>query len=180
MPALFMPSNRLTSNDRLVLDTNVISEPKRPTPDPQVRAWFEAQDWERLYLTATVVDELAVGIECLPKGRRRADFERWLEALITEDFVGRILAFDADAAVLYGLMSGYNLPSGVGAPSGRPWHRPRRRRTHRRKAREPRRALGCRRTPSPYTVCTKRSRSSIRQTTTRAPASGGGSPSPPS
>jgi toxin FitB len=32
------------------LDTNVIAEPRRPTPDPKVRAWFEAQEIERLYL----------------------------------------------------------------------------------------------------------------------------------
>jgi predicted nucleic acid-binding protein len=86
----------------IVLDSNVISEPRRPMPDSKVRAWFEAQDVERLYLTATVISELAIGIQRMPKGRRRADFERWLEALITEDFAGRILAFDADAALIYG------------------------------------------------------------------------------
>ena len=86
----------------IVLDTNVISEPRRPMPDSKVRAWFEAQDVERLYLTATVISELAIGIQHMPIGRRRADFERWLEALITEDFAGRILAFDAAAALIYG------------------------------------------------------------------------------
>lgn len=86
----------------IILDTNVISEPRRPQPSPEVRAWFEAQDVERLYLTATVIGELSIGVERIPKGRRRADFERWLEALINEDFAGRILSFDAAAALIYG------------------------------------------------------------------------------
>jgi toxin FitB len=55
----------------------------------------------RLYLT-TVIGELAVGIERMHPGRRRADFRRWLEALISEDFAGRILVFDVAAALIYG------------------------------------------------------------------------------
>jgi hypothetical protein len=86
----------------IILDTNVISEPRRPQPSSEVRAWFEAQEVERLYLTATVIGELSLGIERIPRGRRRVDLERWLEALITEDFAGRILAFDAAAALIYG------------------------------------------------------------------------------
>ena len=86
----------------IILDTNVVSEPKRPSPDPRVRAWFETQEVERLYLTTTVIGELAVGIERMPAGRRRADFRRWLDALITEDFSGRIFAFDVGAALIYG------------------------------------------------------------------------------
>ena len=46
--------------------------------------------------------ELAVGIERLPPGRRRTDLRRWLEALVQENFAGRILVFDATAALIYG------------------------------------------------------------------------------
>lgn len=86
----------------IVLDTNVISEPKRPRPDPAVRAWFERQDVERLFLTSTVVCELAEGIERMPPGRKRLDFEAWLRGLIEVDFAGRILAFGVDAALIFG------------------------------------------------------------------------------
>ena len=51
----------------IILDTNVISEPRRPQPSPEVRAWFEAQDVERLYLTATVIGELSISIERIRK-----------------------------------------------------------------------------------------------------------------
>jgi predicted nucleic acid-binding protein len=86
----------------IILDTNVVWEPKRPAPDSGVRSWFEAQIVDQLYLTTTVISELAVGIERMPSGRRRADFRRWLEALINEHFAGRILVFDVAAALIYG------------------------------------------------------------------------------
>jgi toxin FitB len=86
----------------IILDTNVVWEPKRPAPDPGVRSWFEIQQVDQLYLTTTVISELAVGIERMPSGRRRADFRRWLEALINEHFAGRILVFDVAAALIYG------------------------------------------------------------------------------
>ena len=86
----------------IILDTNVVSEPQRPAPDPKVRSWFAAQDVDRLYLTTTVLAELAVGIERLPSGRRRTDFRRWLEALVQENFAGRILVSDVTAALIYG------------------------------------------------------------------------------
>jgi predicted nucleic acid-binding protein len=86
----------------IILDTNVVSEPKRPFPDPKVRAWFENQDTEQLYLTTTVVGELAVGIERMPAGRRLTAFRGWLDGLIAEDFFSRILTFDVDSALIYG------------------------------------------------------------------------------
>ena len=86
----------------IILDTNVVSEPKRPFPDPKVQAWFESQDVEQLYLTTTVVGELAVGIERMPAGRRLTAFRDWLDALIAEGFSGRILTFDVEAALIYG------------------------------------------------------------------------------
>jgi predicted nucleic acid-binding protein len=88
----------------IVLDTNVISEPRRPSPEPKVLAWLAEQDVECLYLTATVVGELAHGIAILPSGRRRDQFEAWLFELVRERFAGRILPFDGEAALLFGQM----------------------------------------------------------------------------
>jgi toxin FitB len=56
-----------------------------------------------------VIGELAAGIERMPKGRRRVDFD---QALVVEDF-GRVLAFDVKAALLYGKLV-------VRRPPGRP------------------------------------------------------------
>jgi predicted nucleic acid-binding protein len=86
----------------IILDTNVISEPTRPQPDERVSRWFEIHRDLDLYLTSTVIGELAVGIERMPAGRRRRDLERWRDTLIAETFAGRILIFDVEAALIYG------------------------------------------------------------------------------
>lgn len=86
----------------VVLDTNVVSEARRPRPDPAVRVWVERQDAGTLYLTATVVCELAEGIERLPPGRRRQELDSWLEMLVGDEFRGRVLDLDLAAARLYG------------------------------------------------------------------------------
>jgi predicted nucleic acid-binding protein len=86
----------------IILDTNVVSEPTRRQADQRVCAWFEIHRGTHLYLTSTVIAEVAQGIERLPVGRRRSDLERWLDALIGDTFAGRILAFDVEAALIYG------------------------------------------------------------------------------
>lgn len=96
----------------IVLDANVVSEPKRPRPDPAVRAWFARQDPDRLYLTTTVVGELAAGIGRMPRGRRRLDFEAWLKGLIDEDFAGRIFDFDMETAFAFGRLVANALAQG--------------------------------------------------------------------
>jgi predicted nucleic acid-binding protein len=65
-------------------------------------AWLASQDLEALYLTATVVGELAHGIAILPRGRRRDRFEAWLLELVHERFAGRVLPFDGEAGLLFG------------------------------------------------------------------------------
>ena len=86
----------------IILDTNVISETRRAQPHPTVVAWFASQRPERLFLTATVVGELAVGIACLPAGRRRWEMAAWLKAVTDQHFAGRMLPYDAAAGLLYG------------------------------------------------------------------------------
>jgi toxin FitB len=95
-----------------VLDTNVVSESKKPRPSPQVEAWFEQQDPDRLYLTVTVVSELSMGIERLPPGRKRRDLEQWLDDLLEREFSGRILSLDVPAARLAGRLAAAGIAQG--------------------------------------------------------------------
>jgi hypothetical protein len=85
----------------IVLDTNVISEPRRKRPEARVKAWFEAQELQRPYLTATVVAELAAGAQGAPDPRQRAAITDWLDEL-RRQFRDRILPFDEPAALVYG------------------------------------------------------------------------------
>jgi toxin FitB len=85
----------------LLIDTNVISELMRATPAPSVLNWFSTQDPSTLYLSAVTEAELRTGIAILPAGLRREGLKAALDATIAEDFEGRILPFDTDAAKTY-------------------------------------------------------------------------------
>ena len=82
----------------IILDTNVVSEPLRPSPEPAVLDWLDRQSPETLYLTTVNLAELLAGIEALPAGRRRDELQQALTAQMMPLFEGRILVFDRKAA----------------------------------------------------------------------------------
>ena len=84
----------------IVLDTNVVSEPMKTNGSPNVQAWLDRQAPETLFLTATSLSELLVGIEILPQGKRRAGLDAALVTLIDSLFETRVLAFDRAAALV--------------------------------------------------------------------------------
>jgi hypothetical protein len=53
----------------ILLDTNVISEPLRLSPEIRVINWIDAQSLETLYLSAITVAELRFGVASLPDGK---------------------------------------------------------------------------------------------------------------
>lgn len=81
----------------ILLDTNVISEAMKPTPDDTVRAWLDEQAAETLFLSSVTIAELFYGIGALPSGKRK---DRLTEALdgVMELFADRVLPFDVAAA----------------------------------------------------------------------------------
>ena len=90
-----------------LIDTNVVSEGRKDaTANRGVVAFFEdvAASGEPVFLSAISIGELRRGVELI---RRRGDadqaerLEAWL-AIVVEQFGDRILAFDADAAQVWG------------------------------------------------------------------------------
>lgn len=95
-----------------LIDTNVISELMRATPAPSVLNWFSIQDPSTLYLSAVTEAELRTGITILPAGQRREGLKAALDATIAEDFDGRVLPFDTDAAKAYAEIAAARRASG--------------------------------------------------------------------
>jgi len=85
----------------IILDTNVVSELLRPAPSPAVEAWLAAQDGASIFFTAIGEAELRLGVAILPAGRRRTSLAEAIDAVLGEDFRGRILPFDTAAAQAY-------------------------------------------------------------------------------
>jgi predicted nucleic acid-binding protein len=82
----------------VILDTNVVSEMMKAPPWPGVKAWLAAQPRLTVFISAITEAELRLGVALLPVGRRRNGLAADIEAMIAEDFAGRVLAFDSPAA----------------------------------------------------------------------------------
>ena len=76
----------------IVLDTNVLSELMRSQPAAGVFAWVAAQPRAELYTTSVNKAEILYAIAALPDGPA---------AMFADDFAGRVLPFDEEAAVHY-------------------------------------------------------------------------------
>jgi len=85
----------------ILLDTNVVSEPLRHTPDTRVIAWIDAQALETLFLSAITVAELRTGVALLPTGKRRSVLQDNLEQRVLPLFAGRVLPFDLGSTGAY-------------------------------------------------------------------------------
>ncbi len=85
----------------IVLDTNVVSELVRPTPNQAVIEWVDAYDSSDLVITALTAAEVRAGVALLPRGRRKHDVALRMESLLLQTFAGRVLAFDIDASAHY-------------------------------------------------------------------------------
>ena len=84
-----------------LLDTNVVSELLRPSPEPVVEAWVGDARATDLYFSAIGEAELRYGVAILPAGRRQTALASAIEAILREDFADRILPFDSEAAREY-------------------------------------------------------------------------------
>src|SRR5271170_4585277 len=79
----------------ILLDTNVISELMKPQPEVRVENWLAAQSPADCFISAVTEAELRYGVEILPPGQRRQQFQLALAGMLEQDFAGRILPFDS-------------------------------------------------------------------------------------
>lgn len=97
----------------LVLDTNVISEALKPKPDARVKAWLETQPPAGVFTTAVSQAEILYGIAILPKGRRQSVLLTAAVLMFEEDFRGRVLPFDAQAATIFATLASNRRQGGL-------------------------------------------------------------------
>ncbi len=95
-----------------LLDTNVLSEPTRPRPDPGVLAWLAAVDEDEVFISAITIAELRYGIERLMAGKKRATLEGWLQQNLRLRFEGRVLPVNAHVADTCGRLIAYSESKG--------------------------------------------------------------------
>ena len=85
----------------ILLDTNILSELMRPAPEPAVEQWLADQPAASVFISAITEAELRYGLALMPSGKRRSALAVEIEAMLGEDFSGRVLPFDSPAAVAF-------------------------------------------------------------------------------
>jgi toxin FitB len=85
----------------IILDTNVVSEPLKPSPNEAVLHWLDRQGPATLYLTTISQAELLAGVQALPAGKRRTQLHAVLSNDLVTLFAHRILAFGERSAPSY-------------------------------------------------------------------------------
>lgn len=79
-----------------LLDTNVLSELRRPRPEPKVLAFVAAQPLDGLFISAATVAEIRLGIELVADASRRAVLNDWLTHKVRPMFDQRVLPVTED------------------------------------------------------------------------------------
>lgn len=79
-----------------LLETNVLSELRRPRPEAQVRAFVEGQSLDLLFVSTVTLAEIRFGIELLPDAGRRSELNDWLTRKVRPMFEQRVLPVTED------------------------------------------------------------------------------------
>ena len=87
-----------------LLDTNILSELRRPKPERKVLAFVAAQPLELLYISTVTLAEIRFGIELLPEIARRSELKDWLAHKVRPMFEQRVLAITEDIMFKWRLM----------------------------------------------------------------------------
>jgi len=79
-----------------LLDTNILSELRRPKPERKVIAFVAAQPLDRLFISSVTLAEIRFGIELVADANVRGELNDWLALKIRPMFEQRILQVTED------------------------------------------------------------------------------------
>jgi len=87
-----------------LLDTNVISELRRPRPNARVRDFVAAQPLEQLFISTVTLAEIRFGIDTVGDPIRRAELGDWLSHRVRPMFGQRVLEVSEDVMFKWRLL----------------------------------------------------------------------------
>ncbi len=87
-----------------LLDTNILSELRRPKPEARVVAFVAAQPLDRLFVSAVTLAEIRFGIELVGEAGRRAELGNWLTHQVRPMFDQRVLPISEDVMFKWRLL----------------------------------------------------------------------------
>jgi toxin FitB len=87
-----------------LLDTNILSELRRPKPEQRVVAFVVGCPLDQLYISAVTLAEIRFGIELVGEPNRRADLNDWLTNKVRPMFGERVLQVTEDIILKWRLL----------------------------------------------------------------------------
>ncbi|MEO0804626.1 MAG: type II toxin-antitoxin system VapC family toxin [Cyanobacteria bacterium J06642_2] len=84
-----------------LLDTNIVSELRKPHCHPAVKAWTEMQQPQSFYLSVVTVAEIRFGIERASKPSLQRELAQWLDEELRPWFSDRLLPIDENAILTW-------------------------------------------------------------------------------
>jgi len=88
------------------LDTCLISELVKDTPNPAVVSWLDGTEESSLYLSVLTLGELQKGISKLAAGKKKQRIDVWFQTELRHRFSGRILDVSETVALVWGELQG--------------------------------------------------------------------------
>jgi predicted nucleic acid-binding protein len=87
-----------------LLDTNILSELRRPRPEPKVIAFIKAKPLDALFVSSVTLAEIRFGIELVADAGRRAELSDWLVHKVRPMFEQRVLPVSEDVMFKWRLL----------------------------------------------------------------------------
>jgi toxin FitB len=87
-----------------LLDTNILSELRRPRPEPKVLAFIKARSLDALFISSVTLAEIRFGIELVADVGRRVELSDWLTHKVRPMFEQRVLAVSEDVMFKWRLL----------------------------------------------------------------------------
>src|ERR1022692_3608750 len=79
-----------------LFDTNVLSELRRPRPEPKVVAFVAGSPLDQVFISVVTLAEIRFGIELVAEPNRRSQLNEWLKHKVRPMFDGRVLQVRED------------------------------------------------------------------------------------
>ena len=86
---------------RVLLDTCVLSELRRPNVNESVRTAVEVLDSDDLFISVVSMGEIIKGISLLDNGKRKQELQYWVQTL-EKDYTERLLPVDLETTRIWG------------------------------------------------------------------------------
>jgi predicted nucleic acid-binding protein len=87
-----------------LLDTNIVSELRRPKPHRKVAAFIASQPLDLLYISVVTLAEIRFGIELVSDAGRRAELNDWLTHRVRPLFERRVVEITEDIMLKWRLL----------------------------------------------------------------------------